>query len=212
MSPAYLFQVKDTLGALADRCAALKIDAGVLHVSRLLRSDSRGLTVKRITMYSPNWVRSQNRMSSTSNQAGAPQAHLPSGMPWSVGNLVHDVGAPYRLCAWCMFRNAAQMLYLWLHITLGNTPAMLHSGKRNCVHAAQETFRVENVEGRVVLDILRHVLTACNLASFSLVDCCQSLLGRRLEVLPPSAAASLSKGTAGSERHFLTLLDASSLT
>ena len=73
--------MKDTLGALADRCAALKIDAGVLHVSRLLRSDSRGLAVKRITMYSPNWVRSQNRMSSTSNQAGAPQAHLPSVRP-----------------------------------------------------------------------------------------------------------------------------------
>ena len=72
--------------------------------------------------------------------------------------------------------------------------------------AAQETFRVENVEGRVVLDILRHVLTACNLSSFSLVDCCQSLLGRRLEVLPASAATSLSKGTAGSERHVFTLL------
>lgn len=56
----------------------------------------------------------------------------------------------------------------------------------------QETFRVENVEGRVILDILRHVLTACNLASFSLVDCAQSLLGRRLEVLPPSAVTSLS--------------------
>lgn len=56
----------------------------------------------------------------------------------------------------------------------------------------QETFRVENVEGRVVLDVLRHVLTACNLASFSLVDCCQSLLSRRLEVLPPSAIARLS--------------------
>ena len=71
----------------------------------------------------------------------------------------------------------------------------------NCICAAQETFRVENVEGRVVLDILRHVLTACNLSSFSLVDCCQSLLGRRLEVLLASAATSLSKGTAGSERH-----------
>ncbi len=50
---------------------------------------------------------------------------------------------------------------------------------------------MENVEGRVVLDVLRHVLTACNLASFSLVDCCQSLLGRRLEVLPASAVAHL---------------------
>ena len=71
---------------------------------------------------------------------------------------------------------------------------------------AQETFRVENVEGRVVLDILRHVLTACNLSSFSLVDCCQSLLGRRLEVLPASAAASLSKGTDASARPARTLL------
>ena len=66
---------------------------------------------------------------------------------------------------------------------------------------------MENVEGRVVLDILRHVLTACNLSSFSLVDCCQSLLGRRLEVLPASAATSLFKGTAGSEHHVHTLLD-----
>lgn len=58
---------------------------------------------------------------------------------------------------------------------------------------------MENVEGRVVLDILRHVLTACNLSSFSLVDCCQSLLGRRLEVLPPSAAAHLATDTSTSE-------------
>lgn len=67
-----LLQVRDTLGALADRCAALKIDGAALHVSRLLRRDSRGLAVKRITMYSPNWVKSQNRMSSTSNQAWCP--------------------------------------------------------------------------------------------------------------------------------------------
>ena len=66
---AFLLQVRDTLGALADRCASLKIDGAALHVSRLLRRESRGLAVKRITMYSPNWVKSQNRMSSTSNQA-----------------------------------------------------------------------------------------------------------------------------------------------
>ena len=65
-------QVRDTLGALADRCAVLKIDGAALHVSRLLRRESRGLAVKRITMYSPNWVKSQNRMSSTSNQACCP--------------------------------------------------------------------------------------------------------------------------------------------
>lgn len=51
---------------------------------------------------------------------------------------------------------------------------------------------MEHLDGRVVLDTLRHALTACNLASFSLVDCCQALLGRRMEVLPPSAAARLS--------------------
>ena len=43
-------------------------------------------------------------------------------------------------------------------------------GSPQCLAAwQQETFRVEHVEGRVVLDTLRHVLTACNLASFSLV-------------------------------------------
>jgi hypothetical protein len=67
-------QVRDTLGALAERFAALRIDGGQLHASRLARTPgggngSRGLALKRIVMYSPNWVRSQNRMSSTSNQA-----------------------------------------------------------------------------------------------------------------------------------------------
>lgn len=65
----HLLQVRDTLGALAERCASLKIDGAALHVSRLLHTESKGLAVKRITMYSPNWVKSQNRMSSTSNQA-----------------------------------------------------------------------------------------------------------------------------------------------
>ena len=38
---------------------------------------------------------------------------------------------------------------------------------------------MERVEGRLVLDVLRHALTACSLASFSLADCAQSLLVRR---------------------------------
>ncbi len=37
---------------------------------------------------------------------------------------------------------------------------------------------MERVEGRLVLDVLRHALTACSLASFSLADCAQSLLVR----------------------------------
>lgn len=38
------------------------------------------------------------------------------------------------------------------------------------------------MDGRVVVDVLRQVLTAQNLASFSLVDCVQSLLGETIEV------------------------------
>ena len=79
------------------------------------------------------------------------------------------------------------------------TAQQCERGAAHLHEALQETFRVENVEGRVVLDILRHVLTACNLSSFSLVDCCQSLLGRRMEVLPPSAAAHLAINTSTSE-------------
>ena len=68
-APSWCPQVRDTLGALAERFAVLRIDAGGLHLSRLARVHSRGLALKRIVMYSPNWVRSQNRMASTSNQA-----------------------------------------------------------------------------------------------------------------------------------------------
>lgn len=64
--------MRDTLGALAERFAALRIDAGGLHLSRAARVHSRALALKRIVMYSPNWVRSQNRMASTSNQARPP--------------------------------------------------------------------------------------------------------------------------------------------
>ena len=42
------------------------------------------------------------------------------------------------------------------------------------------------------------VLTACSLASFSLADCTQSLLGRRLEVLSPQSLAALAGLTAKS--------------
>ena len=41
------------------------------------------------------------------------------------------------------------------------------------------------------MSVCAQVLSNCTLASFSLVDACQSLLGRRLEVLPPSAATGL---------------------
>ncbi|KAA6423641.1 MAG: DNA polymerase delta catalytic subunit, partial [Trebouxia sp. A1-2] len=108
----YLYQVKDTLGAIAARFKALHIGGGGLFVGRLLAPHARPLTLKSVVRYSPNWVKNQNRMASTSNQ---------------------------------------------------------------------ETYRTD-VDGRLVFDILRQVLNGVNLASFSLVDCAQTLLGQRLEV------------------------------
>ncbi|KAL3139857.1 hypothetical protein ABBQ38_004153 [Trebouxia sp. C0009 RCD-2024] len=115
----YLYQVKDTLGAIAARFKALHIGGGGLFVGRLTGPHARPLSLKSVVRYSPNWVKNQNRMASTSNQ---------------------------------------------------------------------ETYRTD-VDGRLVFDILRQVLNGVNLASFSLVDCAQTLLGQRLEVVPPPSLA-----------------------
>ncbi|KAL0056285.1 hypothetical protein WJX82_009537 [Trebouxia sp. C0006] len=115
----YLYQVKDTLGAIAARFKALHIGGGGLFVGRLLAPHARPLSLKSVVRYSPNWVKNQNRMASTSNQ---------------------------------------------------------------------ETYRTD-VDGRLVFDILRQVLNGVNLASFSLVDCAQTLLGQRLEVVPARCIA-----------------------
>lgn len=69
-------QVRDTLGALAERFAALKLDNGGLHLSRLARMHSKAMALKRIVMYSPAWVKSQNRMASTSNQVCVARLHF----------------------------------------------------------------------------------------------------------------------------------------
>ena len=61
-------QVKDTLGAIAARFKALHIEGGGLLVGRLVGSHARPLTLKSVVRYSPNWVKNQNRMASTSNQ------------------------------------------------------------------------------------------------------------------------------------------------
>ncbi len=50
---------------------------------------------------------------------------------------------------------------------------------------------MERVEGRLVLDVLRHALTACSLASFSLADCAQSLLARAWRPAPARARTRL---------------------
>jgi len=62
-------QVRDTLGALAERFAALRPGgAPGLALSRLGARQARPLLLKRVVQYSPAWVKSQNRMASTSNQ------------------------------------------------------------------------------------------------------------------------------------------------
>jgi len=127
-----LFQVGSTLETISQRFQALKLTSrysigngggtGGLQLSRLLPQHAKhSISIRRITMYSAAWVRSQSRMSSTSNQ---------------------------------------------------------------------ETFKAE-IEGRLVIDVLRQVLTSQNLASFSLVDCVQSLLGQTMEVLSAHKVASL---------------------
>lgn len=131
-----LFQVGNTLETISQRFQALNLKssysptsdgngsggAGGLQLSRLLPQHAKhSISIRRITMYSAAWVRSQSRMSSTSNQ---------------------------------------------------------------------ETFKAD-IDGRLVVDVLRQVLTSQNLASFSLVDCVQSILGETMEVLGAHKVASL---------------------
>jgi DNA polymerase delta subunit 1 len=138
-----LFQVGNTLETISQRFQALNLTSsysssgsgggrssgGGLQLSRFLPQHAKSsISIKRITMYSAAWVRSQSRMSSTSNQ---------------------------------------------------------------------ETFKAD-IDGRLVVDILRQVLTSQNLASFSLVDCIQSILGETIEVLGAHKVASLAGITSAS--------------
>lgn len=59
-------QMKDTLGALADRFKALRVEGGGLHLSRLLPTHSRAVSLKRVVQYSPNWVKNQQRVKAPS--------------------------------------------------------------------------------------------------------------------------------------------------
>ncbi|KAL4424029.1 hypothetical protein ABPG75_001330 [Micractinium tetrahymenae] len=55
----------------------------------------------------------------------------------------------------------------------------------------QLTYKAQNLEGRLVVDVLRHCITAQSLETFSLVDCVHKLLGQTLEVLHPGTLAAL---------------------
>ena len=62
-------QVKDNLGALAERWKTLRLDGGVgLRLSRGLGRARKPVSVRKITQYSAAWVKSHARMASTSNQ------------------------------------------------------------------------------------------------------------------------------------------------
>jgi len=116
------FQVGDTLDRIKKRSEALGVGGnsgsnGLLFgVGRLVGRHANAAIVKKVTMYSAAWVKSQSRMASTSNQ---------------------------------------------------------------------ETYAM-TIDGVLVIDILRQVLTGSTLSSFSLVDCVQTLLGQTLEVIRPN--------------------------
>jgi DNA polymerase delta subunit 1 len=66
----------------------------------------------------------------------------------------------------------------------------VRSQSRMAATSNMETWRAD-AHGRVVVDALRAILTASSLASFSLADCVQTLLGETIEVLGAGAAAAL---------------------
>ena len=52
-------QVKETLAAIQERAKVLGLQADAMHLTRLAGIYARPLSVKRVTMYSAAWVKSQ---------------------------------------------------------------------------------------------------------------------------------------------------------
>jgi hypothetical protein len=145
---------------------------------------AKPVSIKKVTQYSANWVKSQSRMSSTSNQE-----------TWRAdiaGRVVFD-----------LLRQVCRHDLHMKSCVRAGMPVLLkplvicppRSGPVRTLTRAMPALSVwKNSVGTVSGGWCRadpQILTACNLASFSLVDACQSLLGRRLEVLPPSVTAAL---------------------
>lgn len=69
LDPSGAMQVRDTLGALSERWKALGLSGTQsCRLSRHAGQRRRPVSVRRITMYSADWVKRQTRMASTSNQ------------------------------------------------------------------------------------------------------------------------------------------------
>ncbi len=61
LSHVLLGQVKETLAAIQERAKVLGLQADALHLTRLAGGHARPLSVRKITMYSAAWVKSQVR-------------------------------------------------------------------------------------------------------------------------------------------------------
>jgi DNA polymerase delta subunit 1 len=71
-----------------------------------------------------------------------------------------------------------------------------HSAAAVASTSNQEVFKA-SLGGRLVVDVLRQVLTSHPLGTFTLADAVLSLLGQTMEVLPPAALAALCAGQHG---------------
>ena len=96
------------------------------------------------------------------------------------------------------YQQSVHLQLKWLTMPVDATSAQCHTATSisaklsNCVLACWEAFNC--------LQWQLQVLNGVNLASFSLVDCAQTLLGQRLEVVPYAHLATWA-GLNTSDRH-----------
>ena len=177
------------------------------------------LALKKVVQYSPNWVKNQQRMASTSNQETyrvdidgrltidilrhvRPLQPLRSMRPFSTqGRGVGETGL---------------LMSVLEHTTKGLNSQACDSqqaelSRRKCLLkcmpcANAESWlawcleRIIGLNGKIERRELQ-VLTACSLASFSLSDCVLSLLGQTMEVIPPPVLATLANLGASKAKH-----------
>ena len=70
-------QVKETLAAIQERAKVLGLQADALHLTRLAGVHARPLAVRKVTMYSAAWVKSQVHVADATVSAQRPMSgHL----------------------------------------------------------------------------------------------------------------------------------------
>lgn len=98
-SSSYALQARDTLGALAERWKVLRLGEG-LRLSRHAAHCRRPISLRKVTMYSAAWVKSQARMASTSNQETF-RTELEGRLVFDILRQVHCHAVPAHLMATC---------------------------------------------------------------------------------------------------------------